>query len=812
MDGVFLLALADPPPNQDALALAPVAGWIMLWCAACLAAVFIVHRETWRRWFLVAEDPRTMAAFRIAFGFCCLCNINGMWELFGYLFTDEGLFLSDTARQHVAAEQFAGFGNGYGDDGYGFFDARAALQWLKGPKYSLLLFWDSPTAFWIHLWAFEIAMISTIIGWQTRWMKWIAWFLFHSIIQRNNVFWEGTENVYRTFFFYLCLSRCDRAWSVDNWLRCRRLRRQDKLSETGGPGLEAIYRRIPAWPRILLILQSAALYCYTGAVKNGQVWWQGDAFYYALNLDHFYRVPPQELSALLGTTLFRVNTHVVHIWEMMHWVVVIGLVLRVAHDRKVASPPPRERWIARLGWIGLALGVLALVVWLFPVHYARPAKSWWTIERVQVAFALAWTLVMGLIAWGYRRLRDRPIRWRLRGRTIVFDVDWLARWVLGRRLWLGLGVVFHLHVVILMNIGWFQFGAMTGFIAYLSGHELATMVAILGRWLRLPVRCPPIPCEDPSLPHLAHDDVRLSRWVLWTAWAFAIAGVPLQVAGVLHYGWTLVSIAAFLAGAAIREARRGATPREPATPPELAWAYGPLGRFVANSLVIFQIVGVACWLLPDKSCFVWRKYTHEPFKVWLQTTQTSQGWKMFAPNPPRGNVFLRVLVTDADGQIWDLDTDVYAESQRPNPWIWYTRQRKINRRIAGGEGGKGTWYQKWHARWVCRDWTLTHDGIAPEKVELVKVSYPIPSPDEVAKHGPYDPWERLATKGSQSTAYTAHCPREEDAQPPNYQRIRHGLEPVEAGVKRWSSVQRKKAAWERKLAREAAEEDNDQDE
>ena len=28
----------------------------------------------------------------------------------------------------------------------------------------------------------------------------------------------------------------------------------------------------------------------------------------------------------------------------------------------------------------------------------------------------------------------------------------------------------------------------------------------------------------------------------------------------------------------------------------------------------------------------------------------------------------------------------------PLPWIWYSRQRKMNRRIGGSEGGHGSWY------------------------------------------------------------------------------------------------------------------------
>ncbi|MBC8067981.1 MAG: hypothetical protein IAG13_06570, partial [Deltaproteobacteria bacterium] len=491
----MLVALADSVHNQDALARAPLAGWLMLGAALGLAAVLFAHREGFRRLVLRAEDPRTMGAFRIAFGLCALCNINGMWELFEYLFTDEGLFPTEVARQLVASEQFAGFGNGLGDDPWGFFDRDAVLTWAAGPRYSPLFFWDSPRFFWCYLAAFEVAMVCTIAGIGTRWSKWIAWFLFHGIIQRNHVFWEGTENVYRTFFFYLCLSRCDRAYSIDNWLRCRRLRRAGRLGEA------PVHRLIPAWPRLLVILQCAAIYCSTGAVKNGRVWWQGDAFYYAFNLDHFYRVPPQPLAAVLGTTLFRLNTHVVHAWETLFPVVVIAMLIRFGLRERIAISV-RDRWISRAGWLALGGFALALVLWLYPVHYVAPPRGPWSLLRVQLLFAALWLAGMIIVARGYPRLRDRPRVVVLRGRSYVLDLDWLLRWCFGRRLWVGLGVVFHLHLVGLMNIGWFSPGCLTGFICFLHGHELAVLLAEVRRLaarIGLPVSTePPAAAEDPA--------------------------------------------------------------------------------------------------------------------------------------------------------------------------------------------------------------------------------------------------------------------------------------------------------------------------
>jgi hypothetical protein len=127
----------------------------------------------------------------------------------------------------------------------------------------------------------------------------------------------------------------------------------------------------------------------------------------------------------------------------------------------------------------------------------------------------------------------------------------------------------------------------------------------------------------------------------------------------------------------------------------------------------------------------------------MRITQTNQGWKMFAPNPPRSNLMMRVLVTDVDGEVYDLNTDVYHPANRPIPWIFYSRIRKINRRIVGAEGGKGQWYQKWHGRYICRDWALHHGGEPAQAGRPRQGLVPIPTPEEVAKNGPYVPEERM---------------------------------------------------------------------
>lgn len=164
---------------------------------------------------------------------------------------------------------------------------------------------------------------------------------------------------------------------------------------------------------------------------------------------------------------------------------------------------------------------------------------------------------------------------------------------------------------------------------------------------------------------------------------------------------------------------------------------------------------------------------HLKMNKYFQATGNSQSWAMFAPNPHRSNIFMRVEVVDREGNKVDLGHDIYG--RRTYPYLWYDRRGKINRRIIEADG-----YRRHYAAWVCRQWEREH-GEVPEEVVFTKLWTQIPSPGEVYKVTKGRPWlgyDPMKLHLSERESDTVRCSSTRHAQLPNYLRARYGLEPM----------------------------------
>lgn len=741
-----LLGFADPKYPSYEAANATIFGWLVFGIVVALLLFCWTRAESIRRGLLGLEDPRTYAVLRIGFALmtmACFLNLQPHWLM---LWTDEGLFDLAYAREKMGRTALRGWSP---EDG--FYDLWGLICFLWNDP-SLLYMYSSPGFVYGYIAVFMGVLLLYALGLWSRITGVLAWFMMIGLYNRSSLYLEGTDTVYQAFWFILIFAQTGYAWSLDNWWRCRKLRARGQLmdpdaTDADNEGKQPIYRLAPAWPRWLFMLQLVAVYTTTGAVKTGSVWWAGDALYYALNLDHFYRFEyaTQWVSSLFGLNLFRINSWVTHWWERLFALVFLGVLLDFGRRSRNEAWYRRQMsgWRAWLGYAALVTAYVLLwslirsaIPYCYPLHGERlpdvsNAQRWVTIVFAGVIPALtaAWVLLgrrpITLLAaertWG---------RWKIP--PLVLDQDAFRAVLLGRRVWLTVGAIFHGFLILFMNIGMFPFIMLMTYAGFLRGEELASSFRRLSsRWAKCPpwVRtavhpnaAKPSPTTERRLP----DGLVLILGVVAIGLVLArIQAIPgLRIA---TYGW----IGATLLAAGIVQWRF--VQPIPAQSPRLA--YSPLGRTIALGFILWHCTAVSIRLFPAFPVFsTWRTPTLSIFSHWLKATSTSQGWRMFSPNPPRSNVFMRTVVALENGDEIDLKGNVFhydlpvGPASRPNPWIFNDRIRKMQRRMVG----KGKWYLPYWAGYQCRQWALKHHGELPAEIRISKFVTRIPSPNYIS--------------------------------------------------------------------------------
>jgi len=173
--------------------------------------------------------------------------------------------------------------------------------------------------------------------------------------------------------------------------------------------------------------------------------------------------------------------------------------------------------------------------------------------------------------------------------------------------------------------------------------------------------------------------------------------------------------------------------REPETVDGGAWAYsdGRLALTAVSLVVGYHLLALLLYITPKgglareaKDSLAWALKT----RTYIRTTANTQAWSMFAPNPHRRNIFVRVLIEDQAGETWDLGHDMYG--RRAYPYVVYDRLAKINRRLAGRGGYHGV-----YGAYACREWERLHGGEPAKRVRLVKIWTDIPPP-KIAYNAP----------------------------------------------------------------------------
>lgn len=477
---MILALLADKPPPVDVSQHIDAATGA-LWALLGLCALFFALRpELWRRLWFDRVDPRPAGLLRIVFGVVVLWTMIDLIPLARFLFTDEGLWLPKMARRNYAGDFKTLWDPEHGLQHW--YDVFPAL-WAR---FSLFHVRADP-AFVTGVYAVTIASLTLmILGIKTRLTTLLSWFFVNTIYIYSPIFYSGGDTVVRVFLFLGLLTRWGEAYSLDAWWRRRRavlvgerapvplrplgsfLQRRRAAPVVPAPEIPPL-RPIPAWPLRLMMLQLAIIYCATGALKSGHTWLDGTALFFALNLDHFYRHPAQIylVTFLQKAWLLPLATWVTRIWETAFPLALVGAALKAfERDAALGLWPGAAAWRRVASYLCLA-GVCVLAAYLAgltALYFYDPKLGPWPIDKQQAAvlFSVLALAIPAVAVGAYLALRRFRPEWH----------RFMLTWLFGKRLWLGVGVLMHIGIDLLMNVGTFVQVMIAVYIGWLSGPEI----------------------------------------------------------------------------------------------------------------------------------------------------------------------------------------------------------------------------------------------------------------------------------------------------------------------------------------------------
>lgn len=195
------------------------------------------------RFFFAEIDVRQLAALRIASSAIALATLIGLWGEAQYFLSYDGTFAPQFASPH-------------------------------SPSWSVLSYFNIGNAAGLDLF-FSLSIFSCLLfmfGMGTRISAFLTFVALVSCFTRNPHMTYGGDVVLKILVFYLALSPCGRAWSLDSIILRNRI---------GSKSVEA-------WPLRLIQFHIALLYFMAGWGKLHYVEWiQGTAIASILSNPHY---------------------------------------------------------------------------------------------------------------------------------------------------------------------------------------------------------------------------------------------------------------------------------------------------------------------------------------------------------------------------------------------------------------------------------------------------------------------------------------------------------------------------------------------
>jgi hypothetical protein len=164
--------------------------------------------------------------------------------------------------------------------------------------------------------AWLVSALLLLVGLWTRPAAFAAWALALSFGHLNLYIDNAGDTVRGIILFYLMLTPCGAAWSLDAWWKARKQ-----------PATIAL---VSPWALRMLFLQMTLIYFLNGLYKLlGASWWTGDTLYFVLGDIALARVSPLQIPQPLW--LLRLMT-----WGVMAWEVLFPLLVLAKWPRRLA--------------------------------------------------------------------------------------------------------------------------------------------------------------------------------------------------------------------------------------------------------------------------------------------------------------------------------------------------------------------------------------------------------------------------------------------------------------------------------------------
>ena len=294
----------------------------------------------WNRFWFAPISARPLGAFRICFGGLAIFNLLLLTVDFDHWLTSLGLLRGEEAMQVAGPLR------------------PSILHWLRDPTSARVL-WGLTMA----------AAVGLTLGWRTKLMSILFYLGMLSIHHRNVLTASGADSLLMCMAFYLMLSPCGAAYSLDARREARKR------------GYAPAEPLIVPWAQRLIQIQVCCVYMVTGLLKaNGGTWLGGTAMHYVLTNREVGRFDLGGLAAY--PILVNILTYgglgielslafLLWVKAARPWVIAAGLTLHVGILFVVNIPvfgelttagylvfltPPEWDWVRRrldlVGWLG----------------------------------------------------------------------------------------------------------------------------------------------------------------------------------------------------------------------------------------------------------------------------------------------------------------------------------------------------------------------------------------------------------------------------------------------------------------------------